>query len=492
MARYLERWNVLSRFAKGGIIAAAVVLQIGLIAGGLYRNQTGLVDLYPTKLQPSEVPEISAALLEMGIEHEVAPTSDGVMLAKPDRARARAVLASRNLPLHSLMTVEKAGSDPSRTAVERARLEQRVLEGEITMALRDIQGVQDARVKLAIPPKGYLADEKDVTRASVSLTLRNGFEPDRQSIAGMTNMVAYSVPGLLPENVSLLDNRGLELSKTLQRGSEGDATSAHFEVRSTEEARNQKKLQEALNQVMPDRTRVVVNMDLDFSEREHRLYTPGSEQDDGMVAASLQTIQEALNTTGKDQKDWTSKKQSINNKFRENYVAYLEKAARVQRISAVVFADGASPGEALALKETTKAALGMEEGRGDSVYVNTTPWDHSLMNQPEPESSLLAVDEADRSMTARTWSALLAAQALLMAGGVGAFAYLGNRRAATGIEDANLMSLRTTGIVDHNFSKTAITNNEMRTGPQTTEMLENLVRDRSTQVADMLRSTWLS
>lgn len=497
MARCLASWNALSKAAKASIIAAALVLQIGVVGVGLYSNHSALVDLYPTKLNSRDIPEISRALLDMGIEHEVSPSNDSVLLARPDRIRARAGLASRNLPLHSLLTADQVSPDMVRTASERAAVEQRVLESEITLALRDVDGVQDARVKLALPPRRYLSSEQDVTRASVTLQLEPGYQLTRQSIGGLTNLVAFSVPGLSPENVSLLDTRGIELSKMAQRGPEGEATSAHFEVRSAEEARNQEKLQKALDIVMPGRTRVVVNMDLDFSEKEHRLYTPGSEKDDGLVRSSFQLVTEMLDSEkgGNQKKDFETEKRSENYKFKENYIAWLEKAARVERVSAVIFADGASPEEAAALRETAKGALGMKDSRGDSVFVNTTPWDHTLMETPDP--ALLpptALDEADTApLSTRGILGLLALQTVLMAGGVAAFAYAGSRRSAPEVKGLTLTNLRTTAIVDHNFSKTAVTSQEsLRTGPQTTELLENLVRNRSTQVADALRSTWLS
>lgn len=497
MTRCLDRWNALSKAAKAGLIGAAVVLQLTVLGVGLHSNQSAFVDLYPTQLNAQELPEISTALLAMGIEHEVSPGKDGVKVARTDRARARAALASRNLPLHPLLTAAQVSSDMMRTSSERAAVEQRVLESEITLALRDVDGVQDARVKLAIPAQSYLANKQNVTRASVTLQLDPGYELSRQSIGGLINLVAFSVPGLLPENVSIRDTRGVELSKAAQRGPEGEATSAHFEVRSAEETRNQQKLQQALDLVMPGRTRVVVNLDLDFSEKEHRIYTPGSEQDDGLVRSSFQLVTEMLDSEkgANPKKDFETEKRSENYRFKENYIAWLEKAARVERISAVIFADGASAAEAAALKETAKGALGIVDGRGDSVFVNTTPWDHALEPSLEPTGgAALALDEADSSpISTRGVLGLLALQTLLMVSGAAAFAYLGSRRANPGIEDLSMASLRTTGIVDHNFSKTAMVSQEsLRTGPQTTELLENLVRNRSTQVADALRSTWLS
>lgn len=496
-----SRWKELSTATKWTVLVGAIFLQLALVGVGLHSNQNSFVDLYPTKLQPQEVPEISRALLEMQIEHEIAPTNDGLLVSKPDRSRARAILASRNLPLHRVLTPSEVTSDMIRSTSERKAMEQRLLEGEITMALREVDGVRDARVKLAIPEKSYLAGDSDPTRASVTLMLEPAHKLDRPGISGLVHLVAFSVPGLTPENVRLVDSRGLDLSTLISPGPQSETSSAHFDVRAAEEKRLQDKVQQALDIKLPGRTKVLVNLDLDFSTAERRLYTPGSEKDDGLVRSSFQLVTEMLDTEkGKtEQKDFQNRKESVNYEFTKNYFASLVKHARTERISATVFADNVSPKEAESLAASVKGALGLQEGRGDFVYVDVGPWQHDLtppMTAPDPVSdSPWALDAADRAPLSTTGLlALLMAQTALLVGGFGGYLYLSSRnRSAAGIESNALVGMRPTGIVDHGRSKIGETTLDFnRTGVQTTEMLEGIVRERPTQVADLLRSTWLS
>lgn len=493
-----QRWSALPRMAKGAIIASAIALQLGLAGAGAYSTQHSLVDLYPTQLQAHELPDISQALLAAQIEHQVTPQQDGIKLSKQERTKARALLASRNLPRHRVLTPGEITSDMTRTAIERKHLYQRLLEGEITQAMRSVEGVHDARVMLSIPEKTYF-DDSDPTRAAVTVIMEPGRELGREGINGLINMVAFSVPCLTPENVRLIDSKGRDLTPANSNPT-GGVSAAHFEIRSAEEKRLQDKVQVALERKLPGRTEVVVNLDLDFSEMEKRLYTPGSEQDDGQVAAAIQSITESYNNEGgrESSKDMESEKKSVNYKVREASVAFLSKLARIERISATVFADGLSEKEAQQLEKAVAHSLGVQEARGDSVYVDTGSWDHEMLSSAggsHLSSNPVALDDADQALLSNSGIlALLLAQTLLMGGAFAAYLLLTSRKRAGASVMGNVEDgLRTTGIIDHGFDKSGqIRPSSQTTGVQTTELLEGLVSQRPKQAADLLRSTWLA
>jgi flagellar biosynthesis/type III secretory pathway M-ring protein FliF/YscJ len=495
--RGLRQWRALSVRSRAVLVAGAVLLQVAVLGAACYARTSAYVDLYPAKLQAADIPEISQALLEMGIEHQVSPANDGLKVPRQQRAQARAVLASRNLPLHRVLTPEEFKTDMSLTSSERKALQQRMLEGEITLALRDVEGIQDARVMLAVPEKSYFKDAAPTT-ASVVLTLQPGRVLDRQKISGLVHLVAFSVPGLAAENVQLTDEHGRDLSSSVPRDGDGSLTiaDAQFQVRSAEEKRQQEKLQSALDGIFPGRTRVVVNLDLDFSQAESRLYTPGSAQDDGYVEAASQVMDESLDSGGKDgDKSFSSHKASINRKFREQYIATLTKYARVQRISATVFADGMSAKEAASLEKGVSGSLGIESERGDFVYIDTTPWDHPMAVSPDPAAcSPLALDQADRAPIGwRAAVALVAGQALMLVGGLALAMFSRRRQSLPQLEISGQKGLQPAGLVCHAFGKDGRTLLETAlTGVHSSELLEGIVRERPNQVADLLRSTWLS
>ncbi len=496
--RLQNRWLELPGVGKAAILGTALLLGVTMALSGLYTYSTGYVDLYPTKLQSEEVPEISRALLEMGIEHDVAPSNDGILVGKRDRLRARSLLAARHLPLHRVLTPEEVQPSMVRTQADRKALEQRLLEGEIVTALRGMDGVRDARVKLSLPEKSYLSSaEENPARASVTLRLSPGHTWSPEGIQAVVNLVAFSVPGLAPEKVNLMDSAGRPL-KGRKGGGDGEPgeSDTHFLVRAAEERRLQEKLQGVLDEIRPGKARALVNLDLDFSDLERKIYTPGSEQDNGLVKDSFQLVTEMLDSKSgpSDQKGYENRKESVNYKYQENYYHMVARQARVQRISATVFADGLSPKECESLSQAVTGSIGLQPDRGDFIYVDPTPWDRAMVPVAEEWAPAPPLPQESPMSPALLVGALLA-QVALVGGGVAGYAYLtSRRRTESALITSSFAGLGPTGIVDHGRAKSGEPLGGFgATGVQSsTEALEGIVRERPNQVADLLRSTWLS
>lgn len=496
LGRCQSRWAQLPTAAKAALIGTALLLQVTLVLTALYSHTTGYVDLYPTKLQSEEIPEISRALLDMDIEHDVAPSNDGILVGKRDRLRARSLLAAQQLPLHRVLTADEINPSAIRTQAERKALEQRLLEGEIVTTLREMDGVRDARVKLSLPEKSYLSGAEDnPARASVTLRLVPGHRWSAEAIQGLVNLVAFSVPGLAPEKVNLLDSAGRPLVAFASE-QKGVANDTHFQVRAAEERRLQEKLQTVLDEIMPGKARALVNLDLDFSDLERKIYTPGSEQDQGLVKDSFQLVTEMLDSQHgeAEKKGYENRKESVNYKYQENYYHMVARQARVERISATVFADGLSSKECESLAQSVTGSIGLQPTRGDFIYVDPTPWDRTMMPTNDDFASAPPLPQ-ESPMQPATVVVLLGAQLLLLGAGVGGYIYLtSRRRTENALITSSFAGMGATGIVDHGRSKVGETLSSFgQTGVQSsTEALEGIVRERPDRVADLLRSTWLS
>lgn len=205
---FQELWRSLSARTKTGIALGFITFLLGTVGFTVHRQANRYVDLYPSKMVSKDVPEVSRALLEMGIDHEVTPTDDGILLHHTQKTRALAGLASRDLPLHPVTTSSDAVPAMPATSLQQKALHQRILAGEITLALRAIEGINDARVTLAVPEKAYFHDDNKKAKASVILTLVPGHPLSREGVRGILKMIAASVPELGSENVHLSDTQG--------------------------------------------------------------------------------------------------------------------------------------------------------------------------------------------------------------------------------------------------------------------------------------------
>ena len=89
---------------------------------------------------------------------------------------------------------------------------QRALEGELARTLRAIDGVESATVHLALPEDSVFVDEPDNATASVLINTGGLTSVSGEQVAGMVHLVASSVQGMQPENVTIADSSGVVLA----------------------------------------------------------------------------------------------------------------------------------------------------------------------------------------------------------------------------------------------------------------------------------------
>jgi flagellar M-ring protein FliF len=355
--------------------------------------------------------------------------------------------------------------------------------------LRQIEWINDARVKLAFPKSTYFVDKQTSVTASVFLKVGGSGTLSAQTVQGIASLVSHSVPELSPENVSILDHEGQEIT---QRVREHDA---EFELEAKREQRLQEKLQEALRHQFGARVHSVVNLSLDFSQEERRRYTPGEVSDHGSVEDSVQRMEETLEGGGEaGDKNYSEKKEAVNYKYSENYFATLRKRPTVERITASVMVDGASDSEVADIKGIVRGAIGIDESRNDEIFVSTAPWNRDMLEvweQPTPAGS-----ESSNYQNPAQSAALVALGVGLALAGLGLGALLLKR-----VKPIMPMGLGESGvspvqdIVSHRKDKSGNTTLSDATAVQGSgrvQALEEMVLSEPSKVLTHLKSTWLN
>ncbi len=518
LGKFTEIMKGLSKGMKIAIGGLVVVLVIGGLGIALHSQKNTYVDLYATKMTESDVREVSTALTDMQVDHRVNETKDGILLHPSQKIAMQGALASRSLPRTPVLTADKMEGGLGKTAAEQKMMRQQLLEGEITLAFRAMEGINDARVKLAVPDKTYFQDDKKHTTARVLLSLKPEMQVNRERIKGMVNLVAASVPELRPEDVTILDTGGRDLTAMVPKDADGNsvASGTQLEIQANEEIRLQKKAQEALDAAMPGRTKVSVNLDMDFSKVETENYTPGGAGDDGVVRSSHQIKREVLDrsgnkaggeeaqqlntSTGKKDGDYLHEVESANFAYKQHKEKRIDTGFRVNRLTASVLADNVSEKEVAAISGFVQDAIGIDPARGDKISVNSFPFDRSLGQSVDDFGQLPAAPMAEQGQGVPTGAlvGVAVAGAAMMLAVLGMFLF--KQHSVRG-DQGNIISspaggLTSTSITDHFTAKdgkiTAPANSAGATQVNTTDQLEQLVKERPTKVAEMLKSTWLS
>jgi flagellar M-ring protein FliF len=254
-----------SRMAWGALVAAAVIALVALLANtAVGKNYKVLF----SNVSGADGAAIVAALQQMNVPYQF--TEGGAAIMVPDSVvhETRLKLAGEGLPKSGNVGFELLENQKFGTSqfVERVNY-LRGLEGELSRSIGSIAVVKTARVHLAVPKQTAFVREQERASASVLLTLYPGRSLDASQSAAIARLVSSSVPGMLVQDVSILDTEGASLMASQQRAAEMDA----WQIKYTSEVEN--TLASRLKAILQplagaDSFRAQVTVDMNFDERE--------------------------------------------------------------------------------------------------------------------------------------------------------------------------------------------------------------------------------
>ncbi|MBV8071586.1 MAG: flagellar M-ring protein FliF [Acidobacteriaceae bacterium] len=403
------------RLAIMGAVAVSVLGIIGVLA--FWRGGTRMALLYGGL----ELRESSQIIEQLGAQHipyELTGQGTEVFVPAEVVPRARVLLAREGLPSGGSVGYEifDRGNGLATTEFEQNINETRALEGEIARTIRAVNGVRGARVHLVLPRREPFSRAPQEAQASVLLTIAGEARIDREGVQAIVNLVAAAVPGLKPNNIAIIDNRGNMLARAGVAIVAAVASSTE-EIRHSTEMRLSRAVEEMLERTVGSgrvRAEAAVEMDFDHLQEVQERYDP-----DGQVLRSQQSV--SSNSKSTDVNTNVSVQNSLPNADAANGTAGTQESRQeettnyeigkivrtitreqpqIHRISVAVMVDGITepgadgrPGwharDAEELREIAslvKGAIGYSEQRGDHVEVISMRF-ASNDSSPAPETS---------------------------------------------------------------------------------------------------------
>ncbi|MCU0976217.1 MAG: flagellar M-ring protein FliF [Steroidobacteraceae bacterium] len=398
-------------------VAAAVAAALWLVLWSQGPNYSMLYG----RLSDSDAAAVVQALSAAGIQHRLDPGSGAVMVPADRLHDARLTLAGEGLPQGDGLGLEMLrGQEGFGTSqfMESARY-QHALETELARTIIRVQGVQAARVHLALPKQSVFIRDRRRASASVMLQLHAGRRLDPGQVSAIVNLVASSVPELEAGQVTVVDQNGTLLSSP--REDDGfAATARQLDYQRQLEDRYEQRIEELLGPLVGvGRVRAGVTADVDFTiaertredfDREQQVVRseqtsadarpagdlaagiPGalSNQPPATTPAPPAAAQQAGDGAAEDEPAppmATSQRATRNYEIGRTISHVREPTGSVRRLSVAVIldnkpapagaaeADGPAAGVAWTAEEldrfTTivKEAVGFDEARGDRVQV---------------------------------------------------------------------------------------------------------------------------
>lgn len=413
---------------KVGLGAAVLTLVAGAFVLTSSGNETPMAAVY-TDLEPADAASVTDELISMGVDYELADGGRTVLVAKDEVYQVRIELSGEGLPSsnegYALLDEQGITTSEFRQRVDY----QRALEGELARTLRSIDGIDSASVHLALPEESVFVDEPTDPTASVLVHTAGVDTITSDQVSAMVHLVASSVKGMEPENVTIADATGVVLSmggeaagSAAGAGTRNDATS-EFEREMAASLRTMVARVAGANNVA-----VTVQADLDLTERESTTESfdaANEETGTGVVVAERTENEtyEGVDAPGETgvlgpdgapvnavadgsestyTKDGAERTYAVDRTVESTTIA----PGAVERLSVAVLVDSATVGaESVAAIETmVSTAAGIDLNRGDQIAVTSLPFDRTAseaaMAAAELESE--AVAAAEQSSMIRT------------------------------------------------------------------------------------------
>jgi flagellar M-ring protein FliF len=391
--------------ARLGAMGAVALAVLGLLAFTALRGGAPMALLYGD-LDLREAGQIVDQLDRAHIAHATEAGGARILVPADQVDQARLLLARTGLPSGGTVGYEIFDRADSLTATgfQQAIAQTRALEGELSRTIGLIEGVRSARVTLVLPQREPFARDRQPAQASVLLSMTGATRLDREGIQAILNLVAAAVPGLKPQNIAVVDNRGTLLARAGDGadGADGGAQSAD-EARRAAELRLSHAVEAMLERSLGAgsvRATAAVEMDYDQVKETQETFDPN-----GQVARSEQSVTEKRQSTdpapqgvtvqnnlpnanaasiaGGSGSQEQRQDETTNYEIGKTVRTLVREQPQVKRISLAVMVDQARgvsadgkaewhdrpPEELARIAALVRSAIGYDEKRGDKVEV---------------------------------------------------------------------------------------------------------------------------
>lgn len=419
----MELWQRLTTRAKIGMGISLVCILALAVGLGLWAYRTEYSVLF-ADLSNGDASSMVGELERLKVPYQLTDGGKTILVPQDLVYKTRLKVMGKELPLHGAVGFEVFNNaDFGMTEFVQKVNYQRAVQGELTRTILSIDDVQSARVHLAIPEQGLFKKALSKPKASVTLVMKPGRVLAGEQITGIQRLVAASVPEIVVNDVTILDQHGVSLTRN---------TNAEQGFESAQGAQNQldskrsmeeyllKKVGGVLDNMFGAGTAiasvdVVLNLDQNKITTEDVIPAKAAHSEGvptGVVVRERQTNQNGTTTAAGAGLAASARDANGNNSVEADY----QVGRRVEQLAvapgatkrmtvAVVVKKNLDAAQLAQLKEVVSLTLGLNPARGDAIVIQSLEQLISSANQSKsevvlkPATSLASTSGSDGMMT---------------------------------------------------------------------------------------------
>ncbi len=282
-----EFWNSKDKNFKRNLIIISAILVVSIATFTVLISNKEYAVLY-TNLDLQDAGNILEMLDEMKVPSKAG--ENGTIMVPKDRVDGlRMDLATKGYPKNGFdLDIIKMGSGIGVTEEDKRVYRQYQLQQHIQNAIKTIEGVADARVLITLPVESsfVLSDDIRDATAAILLTKHADQELSSKNIRAIAEFVQKSVPGLTPDNISIIDSN-MNILDFNANGDSSDFTD-RYALQCSVEDRLEKQIMDLLQPIFGlGRAYSKVSVKLNFDERtiDSEKFEPSANGAEGIIVS---------------------------------------------------------------------------------------------------------------------------------------------------------------------------------------------------------------
>jgi flagellar M-ring protein FliF len=388
-------WTRMSANQRFAAIGVTVITFLGMITMLIWAQRPKYEVLY-SRLEQEDAQNIVLELEANQIPYKLEQNGTAILLPSKDVPETRITLAGKGLPRTAGVGYEIFDQvNIGVTDFVQKINYRRALEGELTRSIETMGVVEKARVHIVIPEERLFSEDQKKSTASIMLKLKPSSKIEEEHVLGITHLVASSIEGLEPEDITIVDSYGNLLSSVQATDPMVKLTAHQLDLRQRMDDYLTRKVQTLLNGVMGQGNTIVrVSAEIDFKKMDQtiRTYDPNN-----TVVRSEQS--DETTTTNQKETLTTGQTSTITNfDVNETMEHVVQQAGNVRRLTVAVSVNymrqmvtDPSGQEVLQrtprnqqeldnIRDIVQNSIGLDNLRGDQISISQFDFDTSQID----------------------------------------------------------------------------------------------------------------